>query len=257
MPRLTEFLLASPAFREAVGLAPASGSRPSRDRLTAPTFAHPYLVAGVLAHEPWLSSTCLVVAHSQDSAEELARELSLYLPQRRVLYLPAREVWYGPEAELPPRVAGRRAEAIAALKRPEVVVVEATTLMEAAVPAARPPLTLAVGGLQEFDGLVRELVELGYNRGDQVEEAGDFAVRGGLVDIFPATARAPVRVEFWGDEIESLRSFSVYSQRSLGVVQSVDVVPAVEAGGEPVPIPRCSRRRPGSCLWILGAPAPA
>ena len=146
-----DFLLGSPAFREAV----------VRDRLTAPTFAHPFLVAGLLAQEPWLSAPCLVVAPGQDSAEELSRELSLYLPQRRVLYLPAREVWYGPEAELPPRVAGRRAEALAALGRPGVVVVEATTLMEAAVPAARPPLTLAVGGQQDFDGLTRELVDLG------------------------------------------------------------------------------------------------
>ena len=236
MPRLTDLLLELPAFRLAVGLGDGSAAAGS-DNLTAPSFVHPYLTAGILANEPWLSAPCLVVAPNQDSAEELARELALFLPQRRVLHLPARDVWYGPEAEVPPRVAGRRAQALAALGRPGVVVVEATTLMEAAVPGARPPLTLAAGGRQDFEVLARELVELGYTRRDQVEEAGDFAVRGGLVDVFPATARAPVRVEFWGDEVESLRSFSVYSQRSLGTLQSVDIVAAAEEElAEPVPI---------------------
>jgi transcription-repair coupling factor (superfamily II helicase) len=242
--RLTDFLLASPAFREAAGLAElvapgehAAPAEPSRTRLVSPSFAHPYLAAGILTREPWSSRPCLVVAASQDAAEELARELSLYLPQRRVFHVPARDVWYGPEAEVPPRVAGRRAEALAALGRPGVVVIAATTLMEAAVPPARPPLTLAVGGGQDFERLARDLVDLGYTRRDQVEEAGDFAVRGGLLDIFPSTARAPVRVEFWGDEIESLRSFSVYSQRSLGALQSVDVMAAAEESAEPMPIP--------------------
>ena len=179
-----------------------------------------------------------MVAPNQDSAEELARELALFLPQRRVLHLPARDVWYGPEAEVPPRVAGRRAQALAALGHPGVVVVEATTLMEAAVPGARPPLALAAGGRQDFEALVRELVELGYTRRDQVEEAGDFAVRGGSGGRLPGHRARSRANGVLGDAVESLRSFSVYSQRSLGTLQSVDIVAAAEEElAEPVPIP--------------------
>ncbi len=76
---------------------------------------------------------------------------------------------------------------------------------------------MTVGGAArcEFETLVRRLAGLGYIRVDQVEDAGDFSVRGGIIDVFPSTEAYPVRIEFWGDEVESLRSFSAYSQRSL------------------------------------------
>jgi transcription-repair coupling factor (superfamily II helicase) len=86
----------------------------------------------------------------------------------------------------------------------------------------------------EFEDLVRRLAGAGYVRVDQVEDAGEFSVRGGIVDVFPVTERVPVRVEFWGDEVESLRAFSVYSQRSLGPLGAVDVYAAAERrAGEP------------------------
>ncbi len=69
---------------------------------------------------------------------------------------------------------------------------------------------------------------LGYVRVDQVEDAGEFSVRGGLIDVFPATERYPVRVEFWGDEVDTLRSFSVFSQRSLGPLDKVRLHAAAE-----------------------------
>lgn len=195
--------------------------------MTAPSFAHPYLAAGFLTALPWAAAPSLVVAPTQESAEELRRELALYLT-RPVFHLPARGVWYGPEAEVPPRVVGRRQQALEGLRRGSVLVVEATTLMEAAVPGRGGSLLLRVGERTEFEPLLEQLVDLGYARVDQVEEAGEFAVRGGLIDIFPTTESAPVRMEFWGDEVESLRSFSAYSQRSLATLESVEVLAAVE-----------------------------
>ena len=80
------------------------------------------------------------------------------------------------------------------------------------------PVTLRVGDEHDFDDLLVRLVELAYTRVEMVTARGEFAVRGGIVDIFPPDGRAPVRVEFWGDEVSELRSFAVADQRSVAPV---------------------------------------
>ncbi len=192
------------------------------------SFAHAYVTATVLAEKGWRDLPCLIVAGGQEAAEDLARELRLYLPHREVHFLPARGVWYGSEGVVPPRVVGRRAQALGSLRDDAVVVVEGSTLMEKVLPGAGSSFVLQVGERVRFEGLPEMLVDLGYERADQVEEAGEFSVRGGLIDIFPTTHVAPVRVEFWGDEVESIRSFSVYSQRSLASLEHVEVLAARE-----------------------------
>ncbi|WP_067670386.1 transcription-repair coupling factor [Nocardia miyunensis] len=87
------------------------------------------------------------------------------------------------------------------------------------------PVVLRVGAEFELDELSARLVEFAYERVDMVGKRGEFAVRGGILDIFPPTADHPVRVEFWGDEISELRPFSVADQRSLSDV-AVEVVVA-------------------------------
>src|SRR6202012_5152805 len=83
--------------------------------------------------------------------------------------------------------------------------------------------TSADGG---FDGVISRLVELAYTRVDMVGQRGEFAVRGGILDIFAPTAEHPVRVEFWGDEVTEMRMFSVADQRSIPEI-SVDSLVAV------------------------------
>ncbi len=139
-----------------------------------------------------------------------------------------------------PRVAGRRARAVAALRTGSVagrtgavVVVEAATLVEGVIVPEVGPITITVRSEYDFETLPRRLVDLGYVRVDQVEDAGEFSVRGGLIDVFPSTEPHPVRIEFWGDEVESLRSFSAYSQRSFGPLEAVTLYAAGEGmGGE-------------------------
>jgi len=243
VPRLTDFLGGHPAFR-AVAQAAAAGDRQSVDgtpaaadlRMSAPSFIHAYALAAFMGQSPWTGRPALVIAPNQEAAEELEHELKLYSPERPVTYLPPRGVWYGSEGEVKPRVAGRRSRAVAVLQEetgpgeaPPVVVIEATTLMEGVLPPAAQPLTLAVGQQRPFEPLLSGLVDLGYVRVDQVEEAGEFAVRGGIIDVFPTTERHPVRLEFWGDDIESIRCFSVYSQRSLGSIDRLRVYAAAEA----------------------------
>ena len=77
------------------------------------------------------------------------------------------------------------------------------------------PVELAVGDEADLDDVVRRLAGAAYSRVDLVEKRGEFAVRGGIVDVFPPTEEHPLRVEFWGDEVEEIRSFAVADQRTL------------------------------------------
>ncbi len=222
MPRLTSFALEHPAVADAVASPPQGG------RLRAPTFVHPYLAAALADSDHWAGHPCLIVAPSLRAAEELARELRAFLPGREVHHLPARGVWYGSQAPVAPRVAGRRVEAVAGLHRGAAVVVEVATLMEALLPPPREPVRLVRGGRSDFELLQRDLAELGYERVDQVEDPGQFSVRGGLIDVYSAGGRYPARVEFWGDEVESLRTFSPFSQRSVETLEELEIVAAAE-----------------------------
>ncbi len=237
MPRLIDFLDGYPPFErlltKATGVATATTAE-----VACPSHIHAYLAAGLLHHDPWSTSVILVITPSQEAALEMEHELGLYCPERPVVYLPPRGVWYGSEGEVKPRVVGRRARAVGALtplvaaeQGQAIVVVEAASLMEGVVKPVGPPVTISAGAHVDFEGLTRSLAALGYARVDQVEDAGDFSVRGGIVDVFPTTERYPVRIEFWGDEVESLRNFSVYSQRSLGPVERVRLYAAAEEPG--------------------------
>ncbi len=79
--------------------------------------------------------------------------------------------------------------------------------------------------MQEFG---TTLTRLGYERQAQVEAPGDFAIRGGIIDIFPLTEEAPYRIELWGDEIDSIRTFDISSQRSIEQVDRLIIYPAAE-----------------------------
>jgi len=232
VPRLTDRLRGYEPLEAALGLV---GAGAGGVEIAAPTFTHAYITAGLLARPPFTDCTVLVVAADQDAAGEMEHELRLYCAERPVVYLPPRGVWYGSEGSVKPRVAGRRARAVGALapaviaeRGPAILVVEATTLMEGVVAPMGAPLSITAGSQVDFEGLTRRLAALGYARVDQVEDAGEFSVRGGLVDVFPTTERYPVRIEFWGDEVESMRSFSVYSQRSLDSLERVRLFAAAE-----------------------------
>ena len=109
-----------------------------------------------------------------------------------------------------------------------VVVTTARSLLQPMAPdlADIEPVTLTVGQEADFDGVLERLVELAYTRVDMVGKRGEFAVRGGILDVFAPTAEHPVRVEFWGDEVSEMRMFSVADQRSIPEI-AVDTLIAV------------------------------
>lgn len=89
-------------------------------------------------------------------------------------------------------------------------------------------ITVNYSSVIKLEELAASLVDLGYERQAQVENPGDFAVRGGIIDIFPLTEEAPYRIELWGDEIDSIRTFDVSSQRSIEQVEELIIYPAAE-----------------------------
>ena len=197
----------------------------------------PYLIAALLDGAPERPS--IVVAGDDRAARDLAAALKTWLDPRTVRYYPSRGVTYESHLAPPPHLVGLRIGALDALLEPgegaaPVVVVSAVALSEKVPdPALRPHgFTLRMGELLDLDETAMDLVAAGYERVEQVEDRGQFAIRGGLLDLFPATEDRAVRVDLFGDEIESLRWFSTFTQRSLGDAEWVEVAPAAELAEE-------------------------
>ncbi|MFT4049997.1 MAG: transcription-repair coupling factor [Solirubrobacterales bacterium] len=177
--------------------------------------------------------TGLIVTADDTSARDLAADLAAYLPERSVRAYPARGVMYESHLAPPPHLVGLRIAALDSLTAKDsdaVVVISAGALAERVPdPALRPHgFMLERGGVAELDELARDLVASGYERVDRVDDRGQFALRGDILDVFPATGESAVRVEFFDIEIESLRRFSTFTQRSLEDVESVEIEPATE-----------------------------
>jgi transcription-repair coupling factor (superfamily II helicase) len=171
-----------------------------------------------------------IVVEDDETAHSLSETAAAFLPGQPVAYLPSRGAAYGSGLEPPPHLVGERALALDALARGGLVFVSADALVERiTAPADRPqPVTLRRGTEAGFDTVVELLAAAGYGRVDTVEERGSFSVRGGLIDVFPTTGREPVRAEFFGDEIERLSAFSVFTQRSLRELDEAVLEPAAE-----------------------------
>jgi len=174
----------------------------------------------------------LVIAAGPHEAEALHRDIAAYLPGRTAL-LPAWEALPYEQISPAPETAARRAAAIAGLRAARgafVLIAPPLAAMQGVVPTlgSVPPLALAEGLELAPDALAERLVDLGYRRTDVVEHRGEFAVRGGVVDVFPGGARRPARLEYWGDEVESIREFTASTQLSTGRVGAASVGPVRE-----------------------------
>jgi transcription-repair coupling factor (superfamily II helicase) len=163
-------------------------------------------------------------------ARDAAEGARWFLGEERVALLPSRGVHWGSGLEPPPHLVGERARALGVLAAGGLVCASAAAVAEAMPPPrARPePLALSPSDAPGLDAVAGHLALAGYERVDRVQERGHFAVRGGLVDVFPTTGRDPIRIEFFGDEIEAIRAFSPFTQRALHDVESAVVYPAAE-----------------------------
>jgi transcription-repair coupling factor (superfamily II helicase) len=203
----------------------------------ASAMLRPLLLAALLEDDRGLAGRpALLVGADDRSARDLAADLRSYLAPRRVRFYPSRGTGYASHVSPPPHLVGLRIDALDALgsEADAIVVASATALAEAVPDASLRPAGFALELEEEIDldAVASDLVGAGYERVEQVEERGQFAVRGGILDVFPATEERAVRIELFGDEIESMRWFSTFTQRSLGDAQRVELAPAAEMDAE-------------------------
>jgi transcription-repair coupling factor (superfamily II helicase) len=181
----------------------------------------------------------LVVLVPEDAdARDAAEAAGWFLGGEEVALFPSRGVSFGSGLEPPPHLVGERARALEVLARGGLVCASAAALAEGLPPERERPASLTVrrGDEPGIDSLAEHLASAGYERVERVEERGQFAVRGGLLDVFPTTGREPLRIELFGDEIEQIRAFSPFTQRALRQVEEATVYPAAERRRELVEI---------------------
>src|SRR3954451_24357734 len=182
-------------------LADADVARLVRDggEAFASSALRPYLLAALAEADP--ARAAGVVAGDDRQARDLAADLRAWLRPRRVRFYPSRGVAYESHLAPPPHLVGLRIAALDALlepgDEPPVVVVSAVALAEKVPhPSLRPHgFALEVGELVDLEETARDLVAAGYERVAQVEDRGQFTVRGGLLDVYPATEERAVRVD--------------------------------------------------------------
>jgi transcription-repair coupling factor (superfamily II helicase) len=212
-------------LREEERLQQLAAALPTRARVSEPVL--PLVLAAL--HEE-LARGLIVLLPEDADARDAAEAAAWFAGEERVALFPSRGVHWGSGLEPPPHLVGERARALEVLERGGLVCASAAAIAEGLPPRdARPaPLTVRVGDEPGIDALAEQLASAGYERVERVEERGQFAVRGGLVDVFPTTGREPFRIELFGDEIEQIRAFSPFTQRALRNVDGATVYPAGE-----------------------------
>ncbi len=223
---LVDVAVEDAALAEAVQAA-SSGARPLVD-LVGPPAARPLAVAALAART---GRTVLAVTATGREAEDLAAALRSLLAPDAVAEYPSWETL--PHERLSPRsdTVGRRLAVLRRLAHPraddpaagplKVVVAPVRSVLQPQVKGLGElePVALRSGQAAELGAVVDGLAAAAYARVELVEKRGEFAVRGGILDVFPPTEEHPLRVEFWGDEVEEIRYFKVADQRSLEVAE--------------------------------------
>ncbi|OBA86842.1 transcription-repair coupling factor [Mycobacteriaceae bacterium 1482268.1] len=225
---LVDLALRDPCLQD---VADRAADRPADLALIGPASARLFAACALAKAGP-----LLVVTATGREADDLTAELRGVFGDSAALF-PSWETL--PHERLSPGVetVGARMMVLRRLAHPDderlgpplrVVVTTVRSLVQPMAPdlADIEPVTLTLGEEADFDAVVHRLVELAYTRVDMVGKRGEFAVRGGILDLFPPTAEHPVRVEFWGDEVSELRMFAVADQRSIPDID-VDFVIAV------------------------------
>jgi transcription-repair coupling factor (superfamily II helicase) len=223
---LLDAVVHDPALAEAVRSA-ADGNRAHVD-LVGPPAARPFVVAG-LARDA--GRPVLAVTATGREAEDLTAALRSLLDEDSVVEYPAWETL--PHERLSPRsdTVGRRLAVLRRLAHPRkddpaagpvrVVVAPVRAVLQPQVKGLGElePVSLHTGVSADLAEVTEALSAAAYARVELVEKRGEFAVRGGILDVFPPTEEHPLRVEFWGDDVEEIRYFKVADQRSLEVAE--------------------------------------
>ncbi len=189
-----------------------------------------YITAALLEHT---GGPALILTPGEKESTTMVDDLISLLPGKNVYYFPPLQLLPYHVLATGHEVAAARLKVLEALVSREPVVVVAT--MESFIRRLTPPeifweknIALSVGGIIDPDDFKRQLTGMGYERSDLVEGRGQFSVRGGIIDIFPMTADNPVRFEFFDNQVDSIRTFDVDTQRSTENLLTTSIFPATE-----------------------------
>ena len=196
----------------------------ARSPVTVAEPARPFLLAAAVRH--W-DLPVLAIASRQEEADHLVRDVHAFLGRHGAEVFPGWEVLPGEPLSPSVETMGRRMHVLSRLRRGESFVIATTaqgaTQLVAPLREAPEVIVMGKGTTLDLDELTEGLVQMGYERNYIVERRGEFAIRGGIVDIFPPAYERPIRAELWGDEISSLRQFALASQRSLDDVEGIEI----------------------------------
>jgi transcription-repair coupling factor (superfamily II helicase) len=186
-----------------------------------------HLISGLSEGYLWK----LIVTYNDVKAKEILEDYKLY--DKNVYLYPAKDIIFYSADIHGNAIVRERLKIIKRMieNKPITVVTTLDGGMDKILPLdyiRQRVITIKEGGELDLTWLEKELVHLGYERQGQVEGPGEFAVRGGIIDVFPPTEECPYRIELWGDEIDSIRSFDVDSQRSIERMDSISIYPAAE-----------------------------
>ncbi|HEX5595877.1 MAG TPA: transcription-repair coupling factor [Micromonosporaceae bacterium] len=246
--------LGDPALARARDLARAGFAQADGLDVTAPSALRPFVVAAAAApaQQGGADRPVLAITATSREADDLAAALRGLLPPEQVAVFPAWETL--PHERLSPRsdTVGRRLAVLRRLAHPEapgpeasggessdaatsagplrVVVAPVRSVLQPQLKGLGDlePVQLRTGGEVALEDVARRLNDMAYARVDLVTKRGEFAVRGGILDVFPPTDEFPSRVEFWGDEVEEIRTFAVADQRTIQAVETLWAPPCRE-----------------------------
>jgi transcription-repair coupling factor (superfamily II helicase) len=203
-----------------------------------PTGFLPWLAADLAraAHGKSNPARAVIIAADEAAMRALADTVPAFAPEIEVLTLPAWDCLPYDRASPALRVMAERLSTLNALqqplKKPQLLIATANGVTQRVLTPFRiRQLTgrIAAGERIDREDLIRKLGDLGYQRADTVAEHGEYAVRGSLIDLFPSGEATALRLDFFGDEIESVRRFDPTDQRSVGAAESFTLMPASEA----------------------------
>jgi transcription-repair coupling factor (superfamily II helicase) len=199
--------------------------------LACSEIARPLVIAGLA--ERWSNSTLVVATPTGTAAQMIHDDLVHYVGADNALLFPAWETL--PFERVSPSVEsmGKRLEVLWRLRasdKPRIVVGSVRALLQKLAPGAttREPIIVRRGTDVNADHLMERLIADGYRREDLVEHRGECAQRGSIIDVFPSTTDAPIRIDLWGDEVDRLTTFNVNDQRSADDLDQIVIFPARE-----------------------------
>lgn len=188
------------------------------------------IVAAAYQENP---KTTIIITKAQENIEDWYSDLSALLPNTNILELPALDVMSVTATAKSLELKARRMKVLGLLtrKEPAIILVSANAAMQKDMSKQdfeNASIQLEINKIYDYDKILKQLVSLGYEHTDKIEQIGQFCARGGIIDVYPINSDTPIRIEFFDNEIESIREFDIDSQCSLNNIAKCEILPLIQ-----------------------------